>query len=95
MPLLAYYLSTEAPETTYTLIRRVLTALIHHVKNAGQFSPLADLLVQEFSTISKSTKSTSPEDLERLRRMLEILTVPSSVRQGSRLTRRFGSLPNF
>jgi hypothetical protein len=56
-PLLAYHMTSETPQPTYTLIRRVLTALIHHVKNAGQFSPLADLLVEQFKTLAKSMDS--------------------------------------
>lgn len=84
-PLLAYHMTSETPELTYTLIRRVLTALIHHVKKADQFTPLADLLVGQFASLSKSTQSTSPEHIESLRRMLEIISVPTAVRQGSRL----------
>ncbi|KAG5642515.1 hypothetical protein DXG03_002616 [Asterophora parasitica] len=85
-PLLTYHLSAKDPETTYTLLRRVLTALIHHVKKAEQFSPLADLLVKQLSATVKTTDVTSSADIERVRRMLEILSVPSAVRQGSRLT---------
>jgi len=88
MPLLSYHMTSEAPEFTYTLIRRVLTALIHHVKNADQFTPLADLLVAQFTSL-KPADITLPEDIEGLRRMLEIISVPTAVRQGSRLTRTF------
>jgi U3 small nucleolar RNA-associated protein 20 len=89
MPLLAYHMTSEVPEPTYTLIRRALTALIHHVKKADQFTALAELLIGQFTTLSKSTNSTSPDHIESLRRMLEIISVPTAVRQGSRLTRKF------
>lgn len=87
-------MTSETPELTYTLIRRVLTALIHHVKKADQFTPLADLLVGKFASLSKSTQSTSPEHIESLRRMLEIISVPTAVRQGSRLARKSPSSEN-
>jgi hypothetical protein len=93
-PLLAYHMTSEAPQPTYTLIRRVLTALIHHVKNAGQFSPLADLLVEQFKDLAKSMDSGSPNFIESLRRMVEIISVPTAVRQGSRLTRAFSFSPS-
>ncbi|KAF9461848.1 hypothetical protein BDZ94DRAFT_790553 [Collybia nuda] len=79
-PLLKAHLAADVPEPTYTLIRRVLTSLIHHVKNAEQFSPLADLLVRQVTEASKTT------DMESLRRILEIISVPVAVRQGSRMT---------
>ena len=85
-PLLTYHLTCENPDVTYTLIRRVLTALIHHVKNADQFSPLADVLVQQFCAIA--TCSSTDIKQERLRRILEVISVPCSVRQGSRLSRK-------
>ena len=85
-PLLEYYLSTSSnTNTTYTLIRRSLTALIHHVKNAEQFESLGDLIVQKFLDILKSTDMNSESDVERLRKMIEAVGVVCSVRQGSRL----------
>lgn len=68
------------PRPTHTLLRRTLTALIHHVKNAEQFSLVGDILVQRLTTVRQE------DDIERLRRMLEVLAVATSVRQGSRLT---------
>ena len=41
----AFRLTSDAPDATYTLIQWVLTALIHHVKHAEKYSPVADLLV--------------------------------------------------
>ena len=75
-PLLDYYLSTSSnTNTTYTLIRRSLTALIHHVKNAEQFELLGDLIVQNFFDILKSTDISSESDIERLRKMIEVVGV--------------------
>jgi len=86
MPLLEYHLSSSAnTSTTYTLIRRTLTALVHHVKNAEQFALLGDLIVQKFSELLKSTDIKSEPDVERLRKMMEVVGVVCSVRQGSRL----------
>lgn len=86
LPVLDYYLSTSSnTNTTYTLIRRSLTALIHHVKNAEQFELLGDLIVQNFFDILKSTDISSESDIERLRKMIEVVGVVCSVRQGSRL----------
>ncbi|KAL6304961.1 armadillo-type protein [Sparassis latifolia] len=94
-PLLQYHIAVEAPKRSFTLIRRVMTALIHHCKSAEQFAPVADLLVDQFLQAVKS------DDQESIRRMLELVTVACSVRQGSRmmsehlsiLLRQFESLP--
>ncbi|KAG6885913.1 hypothetical protein C0993_007931 [Termitomyces sp. T159_Od127] len=87
--LLEAHLASECPETTYTLIRRTLTALIHHVKNSSAFAPLADLLVQRFTmmvvNLTASSFKPSNDTIEYARKMLDILSIPSAVRQGSRL----------
>ena len=75
----------ENTHTTYTLIRRTLTALVHHVKNAEQFALLGDLIIQKFTELLKSTDIKSESDIERLRKMIEVVGVICSVRQGSRL----------
>lgn len=86
MPLLEYHLSSSAnTSTTNTLIRRTLTALVHHVKNAEQFELLSNLIVQKFSELLKLTDIKSESDVERLRKMIEVVGVVCSVRQGSRL----------
>lgn len=81
-PLAEYYVDADDEEATYTLVRRVLTALIHHCKDKEQFSSVADMLVAQFDQLVKDHI-----DEERLRRMLEIASVVCSVRQGSRLLR--------
>ncbi|CAA7260357.1 unnamed protein product [Cyclocybe aegerita] len=78
-PLLSYHVAVSDPKPTYTLLRRALTALIHHVKNSEQFVPVAELVVQKLSTTDKT-------DVEQLRRVVEVASVICSVRQGSRLT---------
>ncbi|ESK84634.1 u3 snornp protein utp20 [Moniliophthora roreri MCA 2997] len=79
-PLVTHYLSCQSEkwEKVFTLLRRVLTAFIHHVKGAEQFSAIADIIFKEFS-------SSSSTDEERLGRLLELAAVPTSVRNGSRL----------
>lgn len=67
--------------TTYTLIRRSLT----DVKNAEQFESLGDLIVRKFFDLLKSTDMNSESDVERLRKMIEVVGVVCSMRQGSRL----------
>ncbi|KAG6897519.1 hypothetical protein C0992_000745 [Termitomyces sp. T32_za158] len=95
-PLLEAHLASECPETTYILIRRTLTALIHHVKNSSAFAPLADILIQRFTaTIANLTASPftpSDDTIECVRKMLEIMSIPSAVRQGSRLAQNHVSL---
>ena len=85
-PLLDYHLSTSSnTNMTYTLIRRSLTALIHHVKNTEQFELLSHLIVRKFLDLLKSSDMSSESDVERLRKMIEVVGVVCSVRQGSRL----------
>ncbi|PFH47399.1 hypothetical protein AMATHDRAFT_67804 [Amanita thiersii Skay4041] len=108
-PLLSYHLnSSTTPERTQTFIRRCLTAFIHHVKSADQFTVVADLLLKHldvslelYAQPGSSSHAQSPiVPAERLRRMLEVITVPCSVRQGSRLshahlTQLFSSLSSL
>ncbi|KAF9038274.1 hypothetical protein BDZ89DRAFT_1061276 [Hymenopellis radicata] len=81
-PLVEYYISCpqDVQEPTYHLIRRVLTALIHHVKNAAGFAPVGDFLCQ------KALTHNLDGDEEALRRLLEVLSVACSVRHGSRMS---------
>jgi hypothetical protein len=78
-PLLRHHLSCDAPEESFTVLRRLLTALVHHCKSAEQFSPLSDLLTE-------SLVSAPRENYEQLNRLLEVITVSCSVRQGSRMS---------
>lgn len=88
--LLAWHISAENPEATFVVLRRALTALIHHVKYADQFSALADFLVRELEKIIDGG------DVEKLRRAIEVVSIPYSVRQGSRMTRMsYCTLINF
>lgn len=79
-PLVTFYLTCEKDaDALYTLIRRVFTAFIHHVKGAEQFTLITNIVV-------KSMSSTPQESTERFRRAMEIAAVIASVRNGSRLT---------
>ena len=80
-PLLEHYMSCDSAEDGYTLVRRVLTALIHHCKGAEQFSPASDVVVNTYLETVKGA------DEERTRRILEVVAVVCSVRQGSRMSR--------
>lgn len=67
----------DSLDATMKLLRRVLTALIHHCAKAEQFAVIADPLVEKLGAVSAT------EDAKRL---ISLLSVPCSVRQGSRLT---------
>ncbi|KAL5531823.1 UTP20 [Sanghuangporus sanghuang] len=69
--------SDDELEASAKLLRRILTALIHHCKKAEQFSIIAEPLILKFAETT---------DVECSKRMLELLIVPCTVRQGSRLT---------
>jgi U3 small nucleolar RNA-associated protein 20 len=75
---------SREPAITYTCLRRLLTALIHHCRGAEQFLPVSELLVERFINLSRSL--IPDEDTDCLGRSIEIISVVSSVRQGSRLT---------
>ncbi|KAF8883245.1 armadillo-type protein [Infundibulicybe gibba] len=85
-PMFNYYLGCENPDPVFTLTRRVLTALIHHVNNAEQFSPIGDIVMQLFVSTLNDRDKLLTSDSQRLRRTLEIVALPCAVRQGSRLT---------
>ncbi|KAF9524996.1 armadillo-type protein [Crepidotus variabilis] len=82
VPLLNYHLSSVNPKPTHTLIRRALTALLHHVRTADQFSTLSEPILQKLSLLLKDPNTKH----EELGRMLDVASVIISVRQGSRLT---------
>lgn len=89
LPLLNYHLftSSSAPRT-HTLLQRLFTALIHHVQNADNFSPVGDILLDAFIVRAQGTIS-SENDLETLQRMVDVISIPASVRNGSRLTGQY------
>ncbi|KZT41896.1 hypothetical protein SISSUDRAFT_176457 [Sistotremastrum suecicum HHB10207 ss-3] len=72
--------NTEEEERIYILLRRTLTALIHH-SSPDQFT-LSQTLISAFSP---------SQDEQQRRRMLRLLTILASVRKGSRLTRTSSS----
>ena len=75
--LISYHLSdTEDPKPTYKLIRRSLTALIHHGKGADQFSPVGDVIM--FIATQKAAELLKEEDVERLSRMMEVTSAYTS-----------------
>jgi U3 small nucleolar RNA-associated protein 20 len=67
-------------ERSEKLIKRVLTALIHHCGKAEHFSVIADLVVDRLVSVQQAGGE------EVLGHVLEIVATPCSVRQGSRLT---------
>ncbi|PPQ91255.1 hypothetical protein CVT25_006372 [Psilocybe cyanescens] len=87
VPLLSYHLSSALdPKPTHTLIRRTLTALIHHVKNAEQFTSVGQILLDRLVLLLKETDTAKEKDVAVLKRMLEVVAVVCGVRSGSRLT---------
>ncbi|KAF8131840.1 armadillo-type protein [Boletus edulis] len=66
------YLTCEKSDLLSTVLRRALTSIIHHCKGADQFSGTRFL--------------TSVTEIERLRRILQLISIVCSVRQGSRLS---------
>ena len=82
IPVVRHYLTSEDHDHIYTVLRRSLTALAHHCKTPEQYSPAVESFIEEFVSAER-------QDVERLRRLLEILTVPCSVRQGARLTSEY------
>ncbi|KAJ6531776.1 armadillo-type protein [Mycena capillaripes] len=94
LPLLNYHLaappssSTDPTPRTYTLLRRLLTALIHHVRNAENFASVGDVLVSKFIPLTQGTAPLPEADLEIFRRMMDLISIPAGVRNGSRLTQK-------
>ncbi|KAJ8582182.1 hypothetical protein M405DRAFT_922040 [Rhizopogon salebrosus TDB-379] len=48
------HLTSDTANLSYTLLRRVLTALIHHCNSSEQFSVVASLVVDRFCTLSQA-----------------------------------------
>ncbi|KAH9067708.1 armadillo-type protein [Lactarius vividus] len=83
-PLVKVHLRSQQHALTHICIRRLLTALIHHCKSAEQFLPVSELLTVEFTSAAQSIEFE--RDAEGLDRIIEIIAVVTSVRQGSRVT---------
>jgi len=84
-PVVDVYLSSDNPDALYTLLRRTLTSLTHHCKDAEAFSSVTEPIIAQFCC----TVSETPRDevgVERVRRMLHLASVLCGARQGSRLT---------
>ena len=79
-----YVDAQTAADELYHVIRRILTALIHNVGNAEQFSPITAVVLDAF-------KLTIPSNIESTIKLLPVVVTISSVRHGSRLTRMSSS----
>jgi len=64
----------------YHVIRRILTALIHNVNTAEQFTPVATVVLDAFKSVVASST-------EKATKLLRVVVTICSVRNGSRLTR--------
>ena len=75
------YVDTQtAADGLYHVIRRILTALIHHVGTAEQFSPISTVVLGVF-------KPAAVSNTQNITRLLPVLVTICSVRYGSRITR--------
>ncbi|KAF7327783.1 DRIM domain-containing protein [Mycena kentingensis (nom. inval.)] len=79
-PVVAFHLAKPSSRT-YTLLKRLLTALIHHVRNADNFAVAAELLVEKLVSLEGA-------DWEALKTAIDLVSIPASVRNGSRLTQK-------
>jgi U3 small nucleolar RNA-associated protein 20 len=85
-PIFHMHLEGHAPALTFSLVRRVMTALIHHCKSAVEFTPVTDLVL---SILKHEVGRSSDEHKHgRICRTLELAFVACAVREGSRLTRK-------
>lgn len=85
------YLSheTEWPNMP-TLIRRTLTALVHHCLKAENFTEVCDMLVYQLSKdVEGATENTLQNSgyQERLSKILDTLSIIGTVRKGACVTR--------
>lgn len=82
------YLSSPSSTYLFPLVRRVLTALMHHVKNADQYVELGDAILAHLISfdLAPITEAGDAQAAERLARVLKLVAIPAAVRQGSRLT---------
>ena len=83
-PLLKVHIRSQQHALTHTCIRRLLTALIHHCRSAEQFLPVSELLTEKITSVAGSIEFE--RDANGLNRIIEIIAIVTSVRQGSRVT---------
>ena len=72
------------------LIRRTLTALVHHCLKAEHFTSVSDILFDQFSKVLEGPDSVDLRDsanLERLNKIIDVFSIPGTVRRGACLTR--------
>lgn len=76
---LEYHLTVSEGELddNSKLIRRILTALVHHCSKPEQFAPVVDPIIARFGSLT---------EIKDIKRTINVLAVPCSVRQDSRLT---------
>ncbi|KAJ7805617.1 hypothetical protein B0H14DRAFT_2611270, partial [Mycena olivaceomarginata] len=67
---------------------KLFTALMHHVRNTENFASVGDVLVDKFISLAQGTTPFSEDDLETLRRMMDLISIAAAVRNGSRLTQK-------
>jgi U3 small nucleolar RNA-associated protein 20 len=78
-------MTVTGPAASYKLLKRVLTALIHHTRGSEQFKGIADVFVAEYLSLLEC-KLPNKHPIDTLKRVMRILTVSLSVRQGSRMS---------
>ncbi|KAI0764301.1 armadillo-type protein [Trametes elegans] len=81
-PLIRFHLSSDVPDDSFTLIRRVLTALIHHCKGPDQFTPVSEAVVSHFFDVVNEGNE------QKIGRALDVASIVCSVRHGSRMTHK-------
>ena len=78
--LVSLHLSPEHRISTGNLLRRVITALVHHCHKAEHFSPISDILVSRFMSVASDEQAPF---------VTELLYIACAVRCGSRMARTF------
>lgn len=81
--------SNETPQRSEQLLRRILTALVHHCSQPEQFTPIASLLLQKLSCVAEEDPAQDLYYDETVRRILEVISVPCSARKGSRFNSEY------
>lgn len=84
--LLDFYFSIpeeDDAQSMHVLLRRILIALGHHVKDAESYTPLSNALLKRFESIIEASSTPSSAVLGRL---LSLLSISCSVRGGSRVS---------